>query len=139
MAGIGLVQKHVYKLVRTHSGECFNFNFTSLFPFACLAQFSLNNMHKGGLQQLQFNSLGERPLSRPSVWPNQFQIVTIATTGVLFVRIMDPSWLIYPSFGICENTILLSVIFTSMSKPSETFIMTTKLLPVFHRNLAPLI
>ena len=133
------MQKHVYKLVRTHSGECFNFNFTSLFPFACLAQFSLNNVHKGGLQQHQF--IG-RTSTVSTVCVTQAVSNCNNSDNRSFVCLYNRPILVNRAllwYIICENTIFLSVIFTSMSKPSETFIMTTKLLPVFHRNLAPLI
>ena len=42
-------------LVRTHSGASFVINFRLIIPGVCLAQFSLNNVHKRGLKHHFFS------------------------------------------------------------------------------------
>ena len=56
-------------LVRSHSGACFIINFTLMVSRVCLAQFSLNNGHKGGLKQHHFVSFGvAQPVTAFSSW-----------------------------------------------------------------------
>ena len=51
--------------VRTHSGACLIINVTSLsVRSACLAEFSLNNVHKGGLKQHNFSFLWKTDCDR---------------------------------------------------------------------------